>query len=96
MPGNGSGRPFTVGFGNTLQKYFISLLCFRIVVEFLHDAGVHLLHPFIFFHLVQGELADGALMGHFVEEFEAVGIVFNPRINLFIGAWIFTVFNWRV
>lgn len=96
VPGNGSGRPFAVGFGDAFQKRFIRLLCFGIVVELLHDAAIHLLQPFIFLNLVQDELADGAFVRQFIKKFELVGVGFNPRINFFIGAGIFTVLNRRV
>ena len=93
VSGDGSRRPFALVFGQPLQKRFKRLLRFGITVEFLHDAAVHLLHPLVFLNLVQDEFADGAFMRQFIKEFELVGIGFNPRINLFIGARIFTVLN---
>ena len=80
--------------GNALQQRLKRLLRFRIIVEFLHDAAVHFLHPLVFLNLVQDELADGAFMRQFIKEFELVGIGLDPRINFFIGARVFTVLNW--
>ena len=96
MPGNGSRRPLALVFRQPLQQCFKRLLRFGVAVEFLRDPRVHLLHSFVFLHLVQNQFADGALMRQFIEEFELIGIRFNIGVNFFIGARVFTVLNRRV